>query len=268
LILAAAAAGAVAGGLNQALNEKDFCLPCILKAAGLGALAGAASALPFLLLPAAAGIGLFAAAGGAGGAISYGVNCLDGTEPNPSLAGFGEAVAIGAVTAGVMKGGGDAIAGKLAPTDPPPSEVNFMKSDDPFFLNASKRADVGPDGQFDVIAHGNETQIEINTAEGAKLVDASEAADYIRAADGYDGQDVRLLSCSTGADADGFAQQLANELGVKVTAPNDILWSRPDGSLEVAPGKYVTDPTDGSTDLQYVEPTPDSGFVEFMPQSE
>ncbi len=109
IILAGAAAGAVGAGLNEALNEKHLSLVCIAKAAGLGALAGAAAALPFLALPATAGIGLFMGAGALGGAMSYGVNCADGMEKNPSLAGLGASMLIGGATAGVLKGAGDAI---------------------------------------------------------------------------------------------------------------------------------------------------------------
>lgn len=43
-----------------------------------------------------------------------------------------------------------------------------------------------------------------------------------------------MLSCNTGNTnntGDCFAQLLANELGVKVIAPNDILYVLPDGSF-------------------------------------
>lgn len=39
------------------------------------------------------------------------------------------------------------------------------------------------------------------------------------------GQTIRLLSCSTGSISNGFAQRLANKLGVKVEAPVDVLWA-------------------------------------------
>jgi RHS repeat-associated protein len=103
IVLAGAAAGAVAGGLNQAFNEKNFCLPCILKAAGLGALAGAVASLPFLALPATAGIAAFAAAGAASGGLNYATNVIDGANSNPSWTGFGESIAFGAATAGAAR---------------------------------------------------------------------------------------------------------------------------------------------------------------------
>ena len=114
------AAGAVAGGLNEALNEKHFCLECIAKAAGLGALAGAAGALPFLALPVGAGLLAFVGAGALGGALSYGVNCLDGAEKNPSWGGLATSVAVGGVFGGVGKGIGDAVLGGGNEEPPPP----------------------------------------------------------------------------------------------------------------------------------------------------
>lgn len=52
----------------------------------------------------------------------------------------------------------------------------------------------------------------------------------------YDGGDVRLLACSTGKIDDKgscIAQDLADRLGVTVTAPNDTLYVIGDGSMRV-----------------------------------
>ncbi len=40
---------------------------------------------------------------------------------------------------------------------------------------------------------------------------------------------IRLLSCNTGKDPYGFAQNLANKLNVKVIAPNTYYWAYPNG---------------------------------------
>ena len=50
--------------------------------------------------------------------------------------------------------------------------------------------------------------------------------------DDYNGQTIRLISCSTGvADEDGncFAQRLADVMGVEVIAPNGLLNIHPNG---------------------------------------
>lgn len=73
-------------------------------------------------------------------------------------------------------------------------------------------------GMFDVIGHG--------TPSSVSGMSASELAGAIRARPGWAGQDIRLLSCSTGCPTGTFAQDLANNLGVVVRAPStDIIVS-------------------------------------------
>lgn len=65
-------------------------------------------------------------------------------------------------------------------------------------------------------------------------------AAIIRHTKGWNGQNIRLLSCSTGKRVEGdycFAEELANALGVKVKAPNDVLFITSAGSLTV--GKHA-----------------------------
>ena len=57
----------------------------------------------------------------------------------------------------------------------------------------------------------------------------------------YNGQEVRLLSCSTGqVGASGlcFAEELANALGKTVYAPDDLLFVSGNGTIKI--GKYGT----------------------------
>ena len=68
----------------------------------------------------------------------------------------------------------------------------------------------------------------------------------IRHSEGWNGQKIRLLSCSTGA-ANGddycFAEELANALGVTVKAPNDLLYIEENGNMMVGKngeGKFIT----------------------------
>ena len=130
------------------------------------------------------------------------------------------------------------------PPVPAAGATNFMESADQFFLNARNRTDVDPNGYFDVVAHGSANKIQINTPSGSQLVDHRTAARLIQQQPGYNGQSIRLLSCSTGQCDTGFAQNLANQLGVKVEAPSDILWAYPNGRLVVAPRS-----TNGGPDL-------------------
>lgn len=87
---------------------------------------------------------------------------------------------------------------------------------------------------FDVAMHGSPSAVAFGTAEtnmSPRLL-----ASIIRHSDGWNGQEIRLLSCSTGKQEGEnycFAEELANALGVEVKAPNDILFIRPNGRMSI-----------------------------------
>ncbi len=68
---------------------------------------------------------------------------------------------------------------------------------------------------------------------------------------------IGLLSCNTGADPNGFAQNLANKLGVKVMAPNKVFWCWPNGNHVVASRSKANPRIPNLGDL--------GEFVEFIP---
>lgn len=129
-VAAGAAAGAVSMGLNEALNEKSFCASCIALAALKGAGIGALAALPFVFLPATAGIAAYAGVGAGSGLIGYAGDVLANGQPwnwNHALI----AMAIGAGTAGL----GRYVAGRFftpraAPADTAPSSAAPMSMAD------------------------------------------------------------------------------------------------------------------------------------------
>jgi hypothetical protein len=142
--------------------------------------------------------------------------------------------------------------GRFGPNklDISPGQVNYMSEGDQFFLNASKRSDIDPNGSLDVIGHGsaNTFQIEslkgvtgvkgvVNSATGE--VDHRLLANIIKNNPEYTGQNIRLLSCSTGSCDVSLAQNLANKLNVTVEAPSDVLWATSKGDLFVSPMKQV-----------------------------
>lgn len=87
---------------------------------------------------------------------------------------------------------------------------------------------------YDVALHGSQTAVGFGTEEtnmSPRLL-----ASIIRHSEGWNGQKIRLLSCSTGkpnGDDYCFAVELANALGVTVKAPNDVLFINEDGKLSV-----------------------------------
>ncbi|HJR32479.1 MAG TPA: hemagglutinin repeat-containing protein [Pseudomonas sp.] len=128
------------------------------------------------------------------------------------------------------------IKGPTAPTNEAvPGPANFMGSTDLFFKNASKRSDVDADGFFDVIAHGSTQKIEIVTPNGTVMADQRLVSRLIENNPSYNGQPIRLLSCDTGACDAGFAQNLANKMGVPVKAPTNLVWAYGNGMMVVAP---------------------------------
>lgn len=97
---------------------------------------------------------------------------------------------------------------------------------------------------FDVAMHGSPTAVAFGTAE--TNMSPHLLASIIRHSDGWNGQKIRLLSCSTGkqeGDNYCFAEELANALGVEVKAPNDLLYIYPSGRIAVGPtgkGKIIS----------------------------
>ncbi|NEA55216.1 hypothetical protein G3I60_13920 [Streptomyces sp. SID13666] len=96
-------------------------------------------------------------------------------------------------------------------------------------------------GSFDVGIHGSPTSVGYQIKSGAAHLPENwhnfnhrELAALMKA-NGWNGEPVRLLSCSTGKVPNGFAQNLANHLGTTVEAPNDFLWVYPNGKIAVAP---------------------------------
>lgn len=93
-------------------------------------------------------------------------------------------------------------------------------------------------GFHDVVAHGNPTGIY--DAAG-NLLSPAEAAAVIRATPSWGGQNIRLLSCSTGCPTGSFAQGLANELGVAVRAPTVDFYVNSRGVPVLDPGgRWIT----------------------------
>jgi len=117
--------------------------------------------------------------------------------------------------------------------DAAPGAANFMSNKDHFFINSGKRPDIDPDGFFDITLHGTPSQVQVNTPNGDIMINHRVLSKLIQQQEGYNGQNIRLLSCSTGACTNGLAQNLANKLDKTVRAPSDTLWAYPNGKLTI-----------------------------------
>lgn len=88
------------------------------------------------------------------------------------------------------------------------------------------------DGFYDVVLHGTPEYAEFF---GVKI-DSKTLAEIIKGRKDYNGEKIRLISCSTGDTSDTancFAQRLANELGVIVKAPTHTVYVFCDGKINV-----------------------------------
>ncbi len=110
-----------------------------------------------------------------------------------------------------------------------PGAIQYGDKNDLFLTHSSKATQ--PDGVLDIAIHGNSTSVEI----GKFNFDHRVLANLIKRNPQFSGQSIRLLSCNTGALPNGFAKNLANKLGVQVTAPNNFIWAWPNGKLGVYP---------------------------------
>ncbi|MCX4664857.1 putative T7SS-secreted protein [Streptomyces uncialis] len=79
-------------------------------------------------------------------------------------------------------------------------------------------------GEHDVVAHG--TPDGFLGLPGGN-VNGGQLADAVMNNPHYNGGPLRLMVCHSGADGSGIAQQLANELGVTVRAPTDMVGTNP-----------------------------------------
>lgn len=88
------------------------------------------------------------------------------------------------------------------------------------------------------------------------MINSRTAAKVIKSLPGYkEGQPIRLLACNVGARGSGFAQNLANKLGVTVYAPNNYLWAKSNGTHFIA-GKDSNGKPDRSKMGKFVKFTP------------
>lgn len=90
---------------------------------------------------------------------------------------------------------------------------------------------------YTVAGHGNPGNME-DRRNGIQPIFANDLANMIRNDPNWKGQPVILGACNTGVSRDGkpsFAQQVANKLGVDVTAPMDFSWYARSGMLGAGP---------------------------------
>ena len=87
-------------------------------------------------------------------------------------------------------------------------------------------------GVYDVVVHGSADAFHVLHNGKWVRVNHRSLANLIRK-DGWAGESIRLISCSSGACPTGVAQNLANKLGARISAPSNTLWIHPNGNLTI-----------------------------------
>lgn len=101
-------------------------------------------------------------------------------------------------------------------------------------------------GFTDVVIHGNPNTVAVMKNGDWVEFDHRRLAKFLKSDGGYNKGNIRLISCSTGKESKGFAQNLANKMGVSVMAPSDTLYIYPNGKVVIGPnqfkntGKWIT----------------------------
>ncbi len=95
------------------------------------------------------------------------------------------------------------------------------------------------EGYQDIICHGDKESFSYKDLDGNEInLTPREFAEILKNSPVFEGGPVRLISCQAGAVDSFTAQYIANQLGVSVLAPTDIVYVYPDGEMKV--GKYNT----------------------------
>lgn len=142
----------------------------------------------------------------------------------------------------------------------------FYRPEDLSYRSAA--GDVPPyPGEYVLDLHGTPDVVQLVDGDGRGILqlNAIEFAEVVKRT-AWSGEPIRLFSCNTGEIENGFAQQLADVLGVPVTAPTAPVWSSSEGGpVSVSDVETVFDPV-----LQdYIDrpKKPDSGvWRTFYPQ--
>ncbi len=140
---------------------------------------------------------------------------------------------------------------------PVPGSIDLMDKNDDFIKNVKRSHDIDAYGRLDVIAHGNSNSIKYQINGKDVYLSHRELSKMLKSNKAYIGKTIRLLSCNTGANPNGFAQNLANKLNVVVEAPTKIVWAYPNG-------KYIIASRDKS-DQKYPNLNDLGKFIKFYP---
>jgi hypothetical protein len=108
---------------------------------------------------------------------------------------------------------------------------------DPMWKNSDNIKPI--EGYQDIVCHGDTIGFSYKDLNGNEIsLTPREFAEILKNSPVYEGGPIRLISCEAGANGSITAQYMADQLGVPVLAPTDVVYVYPDGVMKV--GKYDT----------------------------
>ncbi len=174
---------------------------------------------------------------GLAAALGVGAVFTDGADLALAPEAFGLDAATEALGDGLLDAGTDVSEDLFSSDAESAAQLNYTAPGDPA---GSLAPNIKPiDGYQDVVVHGSPTDFSPSSTAGAPVWSPEDLADMIKSDSRYGNGPIRLISCSTGAPGSDAAQNLANELGVDVLAPTDIVWVDGNGALTVAPRNWL-----------------------------
>lgn len=121
----------------------------------------------------------------------------------------------------------------------------FLNSSDQLYINAKKIKPI--EGYQDIVIHGSKNGYCYKDKDGKETaVNPTEFSDMLKNSGLLTGDKIRLISCEAAAEGANVAQWLADDLGIEVLAPSDIVWVDHDGNMTIGrtpdanDGRWVT----------------------------
>lgn len=126
----------------------------------------------------------------------------------------------------------------------------YINKDDPLYELSKSIKSI--EGYEDFMIHGQPNLVEHETNNGQWVqYTPQDFADFLKEEKNeYHGGNIRLLSCKSGMLDDGFAQQLANIMNVKVMAPTQTLWVNKNGDMFITDSEILADLWDNGENVR------------------
>lgn len=143
----------------------------------------------------------------------------------------------------------------------------FVDKKDILYRNAEKIVPI--EGYDDFTCHSTPDMFQIYSGEELVMeLSAAQYAKLIKISKKYHNRPIRIISCCAGEKSDGLAQQLANELGVNILAPTEVVNVDECGRLFVTNNEILAEMWHQASDDEKKLFKETGKWIEFMPRKE